>query len=217
VECGCWEGVTRETLSTVLAVDGPVVLVSDHRESSPRAGDHAGRGSTVETKESSRVALALLPNCLVEVGPRTVVEIGRLGLTKDGDETGAGAMRERHSELKLKTGRVTVSHVWGQARALVRISTPQGEAVTPSNALFRVEAERDKTRVTCASGWIEFQPESGPAVQIAPGTAGEWTSSGSRIVSAETDPQAQETLQDALSTEGALRAQMAQVSNLIPR
>ena len=126
-------------------------------------------------------------------------------------------MRERHAELKLKTGRLIVSHVWGQARALVRISTPHGDAVTPSNAVFCVEADAEKTRVTCATGWIEFQPPTGSAVQIPPGSSGEFTSSESRIVAAETDPHAQETLQDALETDQSLRSQMVQRSNVLPR
>jgi hypothetical protein len=200
----------------VLAVDGPAVVITDSRESSPRAGDHAGPGSTIETRGSSRLALSLLPNCLVQVSSRTTVEIGRLALTKDGNET-AGAIRERRAELKLKTGRVIVSHQWGQARAQMRISTPHGDAVTPSNALFCVEADAEKTRVTCATGWIEFQPRTGSAVQIPPGSSGEWTSSESRIVAAETDPHSQENLQDALEAEEQLRAQMAQRSNLLPR
>ena len=119
--------------------------------------------------------------------------------------------------MKLKAGRLIVSHAWGEARARLRISTPEGDAVTPSNALFYIETDAGKTRVTCATGWVEFQPSAGAAVQIPPGSSGEWTSSESRMIAAETDARGQENLREAVETEEYLRAQLAQRSNLLPR
>ena len=144
------------------------------------------------------------------------MEIIRLALTKDGNETGLD-MRGRFADIKLSRGRIFVSHSWGEALARFSLATPEGEVTTPSNALFIVESGEQKTRVTCASGWVEFRPSSAAtATRIPPGSVGEWPSGTSNITNAEADPRAQEDLQQALEVEQMLRGLTASKRNALP-
>jgi ferric-dicitrate binding protein FerR (iron transport regulator) len=145
------------------------------------------------------------------------MQIIRLALTKDGNETGLD-MRGRLAEIKLSQGRIFVSHSWGEARARFSLATSEGEATTPSNALFVVESDQQKTRVTCASGWVEFRPAGAAnATRIPPGSVGQWPGTASSLSKAEADPVAQEDLQQAIEVEQMLRGLAAPKRNALPR
>ncbi len=213
----CWQGTTREVEAIVLSVDGPANLRSNGQLFPLRLDSHPGRGDVVETPGASGVDLSLLPNLLVHLDHDTSIEIVRLSLVKDGNETGS-AMRGRFAEVKLITGRTFVSHVWGEALARLGIATPAGQVVTPSNTLFAVQSEQQKTRVTCASGWVEFQPTGATtATRIPPGSVGEWPSAGPNITAADANPRGQEDLQQAIEIEQKLRDLMIRKRNVLPR
>ena len=213
---GCWEGTTSKTLVTVLAVEGQPTVSSVKTNTSLAADDHLARGAIIQTPASATVSLALLPNCLVRLEPNSSLEIRKVSLTKDGNETGS-AIRERQVEVRLQNGGVIVSQNWGQTRARVSIITPQGEAVTPSNALFSVRVEAGATLVTCATGWVEFRPQGAEnAVQISPSSVGKWGNGGSQIGPAETEPRGQEELQTALEAEDNLKLLLAKRRNIFP-
>ena len=217
--CGCWEGTTREVSSTVLLVDGqPTVDRGSRGKLIPLAADFCpGGGDVLETPGPSRAGLSLLPNLLVLLDRGARMEIIRLALTKDGNETGLD-MRGRFAEIKLSNGRIFVSHSWGEARARFSLATSEGEVTTPSNALFIVQAERQKTRVTCASGWVEFRPSGATtATRIPPGSVGQWPSPASNVSRAEADPVAQEDLQQAVEVEQMLHGLTANKRNALPR
>lgn len=217
--CGCWHGSTREVSSNVLVVDGPASLDrGSGGKVVPLAFDsHPGRGDIIETQAESRASLSLLPNVLVQLERGARMKIIRLETTKDGNETGAD-IRARVAEIELNKGRILVSHSWGEALARFRLVTPQGEVTTPSNALFIVQAEQQKTRITCASGWLEFRPTGADnGTRVPPGSTGEWPSAGSNITPAETNPVAQEDLQQAIEVEQLLRKLAAQKRNSLPR
>jgi hypothetical protein len=217
--CGCWQGTTREVSSRTLLLDGPTTLDRGSRgELIPLGPDlHPARGDAVETQARSRAGLALLPNVLVQLEQGTQMRIKRLELTKDGNETGPDIW-SRVAEIELSKGQILVSHSWGEALARFSLTTPEGEVTTPSNALFVVQAEPQKTRVTCASGWLEFRPVGmADATRIPPGSTGEWTPAGANMTPAETDPVAQEVLQQAIEIEQVLRKLMAQKRNALPR
>jgi hypothetical protein len=217
--CGCWDNTTREVSSTVLLVHGqPFVDRGSGKKRIPLTADfQPGRGDTVETPGSSRTGLSLLPNLLVLLDREARMEIIRLALTKDGNET-ALDMRGRFAEIKLSQGRIFVSHSWGEARARFSLTTPEGEVTTPSDALFIVQSEQQKTRVTCAAGWVEFQPSgAATATRIPPGSVGQWPASASNLSEAESDPSAQENLQQAIDVEQMLRGLSAAKRNVLPR
>ena len=218
MQTGCWEGTTRGVLATVLAVEGAATSRADAREPAPLAPSaHLGKGEIVETSGSSRVAMALLPNLLVELGHNARLEIVRLAITKDGNETGA-AMQGRYAEVTLVRGQMFVSQVWGEALAGFAVMTSQGELVTTSNALFCVESDDHRMRVTCVSGSVGFRTHAAEAVtSIPPGFVGEWSGSSSSLVAAETDARGQEDLQEGLEVEENLRALSSQNRFVLPR
>jgi hypothetical protein len=215
---GCWEGTTRNVSATVLFVEGPAVISSDIRgQPIPLApGAHAGADKIIETPGSSRAALSLLPNLLVQLESNGRLEIVRLALTKDGNETGS-SMQGRYADVKLINGRMFASHDWGEAIARFRVTTPHGELTTTSNSLFCVESDQQKTRVTCVSGTVEWRlGDSGTTTPIPPGFVGEWSGSTSNLVAAETDARAQETLQEGLDVEQKLRDLIAKDRYALP-
>jgi hypothetical protein len=212
-QCGCWQGVTREVLATVLSVEGSATLGDETgRNFIPlRPAAHAGAGKMIETSGSSRVSIVLLPNILVQLGPNTRLEIMRIAVAKDGNETG-NAMLGRYADVKLLSGRMFVSHGWGEATAKFTVVTAHGELVTTSNSLFCIESDEKKTRVTCASGTVGFRArKSDETTRIPPGFLGEWPSVDSSIIAAETDAHGQEDLQEALEVEQKLRGSMSRM------
>jgi hypothetical protein len=177
----------------------------------------AGKGEIVETPGSARAAISLLPNVLVQLERNARLQIRRLALTKDGNETGA-SMQARYAEVNLISGRMFVSQVWGEAIARLTVITPQGELVTTSNALFCVESDEMKTRVTCVSGSIGFQARKGEEeILIPPGFVGEWSGSGATLVAAEADARGQVDLQEGLEVEEKLRILSRQKRLMLPR
>jgi FecR protein len=217
--CGCWEGTSRETLATVLWLEGSVSVSSDHGRSFAelRATKNPGKGEILRTSSGARLWLALLPNSLVELDPETSVEIVRIGLTKDGNETG-NDIRQRFSEINLRGGRIFVSHFWGEARARLAVSTGNGEVSTPSNAAFWVEFAEGKTRLTCVDGWVEFRPaEASSGTRILPGSIGQWPSGDGNIIAAATDSRGQDDLQQGLELEQKLRDLTSRKRNELPR
>jgi hypothetical protein len=178
---------------------------------------HPGRADIAEISGASRTALALLPNLLVQLDHGARMEIIRLTVTKDGNETG-NAMLGRNAEVKLTAGRMVASHDWGNARARFSVITPQGELLTTSNALFCLEADETKTRLTCASGSVDFKPRGADGfTTVAPGFVGEWSASASTVTPADAEKRGQDALQESLEIEQRLRALLNQNRNALPR
>jgi hypothetical protein len=195
-----------------------MISANARRQSVPLVPDtQPGKGDILEMTGSSRAAISLLPNLLIQLDRNARLEILGLALTKDGNETGA-AMRGRHAEVKLLTGRMFASHVWGEAIAKFTLITAQGELVTTSNALFCVESDEHKTRVTCVSGSVEFRGRGAEtSTPIPPGFVGEWSASGASMVAAESEARGQEDLQEGLEVEEKLRALSSQRRLVLPR
>jgi hypothetical protein len=215
----CLEGTTREVLATILAVDGRAMSSSNFRKTpSPlAAGALVGKAEIIETTDSSRVAIALLPNLLIQLDRDARAEILRLKITKDGNET-AVAMQGRYADVKLMKGRIFVSQIWGEAIAGFTLITPHGELVTSSNALFCVESDENKTRVTCVSGSVRWRRREGDAVtRMAPSSVGEFSASESNMLAAESDLRGQEDLQEGLEVEEKLRFLISQKRYVLPR
>lgn len=182
-----------------------------------RATHNPGRHAIVRSASDSRLALALVPNCLSLLDQNSSLEIVRLSITKDGNETGED-MRARSAEIKLITGRLFVSNVWGEAQARLVIATGNGEVSTPSNTSFWVEFSEGKTRVTCVSGWVEFRPSDSPvSTRVPPGSIRQWPAKDSNITAADADLRGQEDLQRATELEQKLRELADKKRNVLPR
>lgn len=210
--------MTRETLATVLSVEGAVTTSTDGgRTFSPlQPGVQPGKGSVIQTSPSSRASIALLPNILLRLEAETRLEIVRIAMTKDGNETGE-AIRGRYATVKLLGGRMVASHNWGEANAEFTIATSHGDLVARSNCLFCLQADEHTTRLTCASGRVSFRPGNGSAVvAVAPGFIGEWSANSSRLIPAESEARGQKDLEEALATEQKLRALSARIPHAPP-
>jgi hypothetical protein len=203
IQCGCSQGTSRETLATVLSVEGGVEISGDGgRTFSPlRLPQTGGKSTVLRTGPTGRVCLTLLPNCVVVLESDTALELGGMAIIKDGNETGSD-VRGRFAEVKLIRGRIFVSHDWGEARARLSVAVAGGELSTPSNAVFWAEFVEGKIRITCVSGWIEFRPSTSPtSTRIRPGWIGRWPSAGENPVPADADAGGQEDLQRAVELE----------------
>jgi len=216
----CSGGTTRDVLATVLAVDGTCVAreFGAHKSDllAPRAT--LPSGAVVSTGPGSRVALALLPNVRIELMEQSELQIVRLLLTKDGNETG-NAMRDRQVEVRLLRGSAVVSQVLGDGgRSKVYVETPAGTLLGDYEALLRIEHADETTRALCVSGIVEFRPRgSQAAIPLPRGSAGEWCRGQSRIFLAETDARGQEDLQQALAADQNLRVLMSRFRYVLPR
>ena len=206
-------------LATVLSVEGSAsISLDDGRNFSElRLAQNPGAHAVLRTATGSQISLALLPNCLVHLEENSSLQIVRLALTKDGNETGDD-MQARLAEAKLIHGRIFVSHVWGETRARLSISTNNGEVSTPSNAAFWIECADGNTRVTCVSGWVEFHPSgAGKSTRVPPGSIGQWPSAAENITAADADPRGQDALQQAIELEQKLRDLAGRKRNVLPR
>lgn len=215
---GCSEDFTRNVVATVLFVDGTALVSAEGgRGSVPLLSEPgAGEGEIIETSASSSAGLALLPNTLIRLDQNTRIEIVRISLAKDGNRM-ASAIRGRYVEIKLLSGRTVVSHDWGEAIARFTVATSQGELITSSNALFCMESDGHRTRVTCVSGIVGFRPSTGGGTApIPPGHIGQWSPEASTVVAAETDAQGQADLEEALEVEQKLRALRERLRNIPP-
>ena len=216
---GCWEGTTRETLATILSIEGKASYSTDGGRTfvALDATRHPGKGDILQTDSNSQLSFALLPNCLLQLHPESSAQIVRISLTKDGNETGSDVLA-RLAEIKLQSGRLLVSHVWGEARASLTVATNNGHVSTPSNALFWVDCAEGKTRVTCATGWVEFRPsDAADSTRIPPGSIGQWPAANANVTAAETDPRGQDDLLKATEIEKKLRDLASRTRNILPR
>ncbi|MEY2518655.1 MAG: hypothetical protein QOF24_414 [Verrucomicrobiota bacterium] len=210
--------MTRETLATVLSVEGAATVSLDGGQifSPLLAGAHPGKRNLIQTSASSRASIALLPNILLQLEPDTRLEIMRIAMTKDGNETG-DSIRGRYAGVKLLSGRLVASHVWGEANADFTIETPNGGLVAKSNCLFSLQVDEHATRLTCASGTVGFAPRKGGAVvAIAPGFIGEWSANSTSLIPGESEARGQKDLEEALAIEQKLRALSAPISHAPP-
>ncbi len=216
---GCWEGITSESLATVLSTEGTAEISSGQGRSFARLGltDHPGKRSVLRTASGSCVVLAPLSNSVVQLEGDTTVEIVRIALTKDGNETG-NDMRSRYVDLTLTGGRILASHEWGEATARFTVATAHGQLIVTSNALFWVESDAARTRITCASGSVGFQPkEASSAARIGSGFVAESSGTTVNVTPADADPLSQERVVEALQLEQQLRDLAARNRNLLPR
>jgi hypothetical protein len=203
----------------VLSVEGSAEISADGaRTFSPLGTSQtAGKSAIVRTGPAGRISLALLPNCLIHLEPDTSIEIRRIALMKDGNETGSD-IRARFAEVNLVRGRIFVSHVWGETRARLAVALANGEVSTPSNAAFWAEFVEEKTRITCVSGWIEFRPSASPAsTRIRPGWIGQWPFAGDNLSPADADARGQEDIQRAMELEQQMRDLLNKRRDLLPR
>lgn len=217
---GCERFGERNVEAVGLAARGTVTVQKDRYspETPIKENAHLALGTIVRTEADSRVSIALLPNALVQLAENTKLEILSLTLAKDGNETD-GPMGDRFVQVKLWRGAAFFSHIRPDtARAELRISTSQGEAMTGSGALFKLDTGNHHARLTSVSGQILFRVEADvQATQIPPGNIGEWNSGKATLVPAETDRIGQQDVLEAVDVEQQLRDLARRRQDVLPR
>ena len=106
---GCWEGISRQVLATVLSLHGEVVYLSKGSTNFRPANSQAklSAGAVLKTSSGARANLVLIPGALAQVSGDSELKINELKLRKDGNETG-DAMRERIARVELRRGGMVV-------------------------------------------------------------------------------------------------------------
>ena len=160
----------------------------------------------------------MLPNALIELEEETKLEILSLTLIKNGNET-EDPMQDRFGSVKLWRGAVFLSHERKDtARAVFKITTSQGEAMTATNCLFKLDAGNHHARLTSISGDIQFRMlDSIKAPRIPPGNVAEWNSGVASLVPAATDRVGQLDVTAGLEAGDRLRAMRFSRRDLPPR
>ena len=93
---GCWQGMTREVLATVLSVRGEAAWAMEGRNDVRPITSQTkfGTGSIVRTFQDAQIDMTLVPGALARISSNSELKIEKLRLSKDGNETEDG-MRSR--------------------------------------------------------------------------------------------------------------------------
>ena len=143
---GCWEGISRRVVATVLSKQGEVVYGSSEKNDFRPLGpdEKPGVGGVLRTSDGADVDLELLPGLLVRVSHNSEFKIEELKLTKDGNET-AGGMLNRAARVHLNRGKVTVYFQQPDgAEGQVGIGTDRVSFSAKPGSLFHVEANNSR-------------------------------------------------------------------------
>lgn len=124
----------------------------------PRAGD------SLHTAADAHADLELLANTLISVMPGSEAKLVTIALTKDGDETG-DAIRQRDVHLALSRGALVVSQEEEPemtAALRLAVETAQKVAQTNFDAVFRIEADEQRTRIIAQADRSRSNPSAKP-------------------------------------------------------
>lgn len=213
---GCWRGVSREVLASVLLVQGDVVYQGTVEDpSTPLTLEtNPSARSVLRTSGTGRADLALVPGALLHISGDSEVRIEELRLTKDGNETEDG-MRERAARVRLNRGSVSiVFDRRDESDVRFAIVTPDATITVDSDCVCRVAVAKGQTRLTCARGKAYARAEGAETAVVKAGYFGEWPN-GTTATAAE-DPRAQIDVAEAIEAERTLRELQAVQSKRRP-
>ena len=181
--CGCWEGIGREVLATVLSTRGKVVSFS---KGSPNFRPVTSRtnlsaGSSLRTSSEAQINLMLVPGALAQISADSELNIEELTLTKDGNETG-DAMHERIARIELRRGGIVVLF---EGAARFTIATRAATINVLPSCLLRLDVDEGGTRATCVRGKFYATPQNGQIVAVDAGYFREWPSERGAVSTAE--------------------------------
>jgi hypothetical protein len=199
---GCWEGMSRQVVATILSLRGQIVYSSKEGGSFEPVSSETklGAGSTLQTSTDGAMNIALIPGALTQISGDSELKIEELELTKDGNETG-DAMRERIARLELRRGAVTVLF---EGFARFTIETKQCTITVLPSCLFRLDVDGSRTRLTCVRGKIYAAQKPGQISAVEAGYVCEWPSDHNAVPAAD-DAQGQIDTTATLQTGRELR------------
>ena len=208
---GCWEGISRDVLATVLSTRGEVVSLSKGSANFGPVGPETklGAGSILRTLSGAKVDLLLVPGALARVSGNSELKIEELNLTKDGNETG-DAIRERVARMELRRGTMIVLF---EGFAHFTIETRAATIRVLPSCLLRLDVDETRTRATCVRGKLYATPQNGQPVAIDTGFFREWPSVRGAVSTTE-DPQGQTDTPSTLEAARELQELAAQRDRL---
>ncbi len=185
---GCWEGMSRQVVATILSLRGQIVYSSKKGGSFEPVSSETklGAGSTLRTPTDGAINLALIPGALTQISGDSELKIEELELTKDGNETG-DAIRERIARVGFRRGEMVVLF---DGFARFTIQTPQATITVLPGCLIRLDVDANRTRVTCVRGKIFAAQKPGQISAVEAGYVCEWPSDHGPVPAAD-DPQGQ--------------------------
>ena len=219
---GCWEGISRHVLATVLAVRGEVTARPNERAKFEAITLESlfGGGTVIRTSADGQVDLMLVPGVLVRLFDNSELRIQDLILVKDGNET-AGGMISRTARMRLTRGRAVAYFLEAEdARGDLIIETDRVSLAAHPGTLFRVEASSDSTRAVSGVGQIyptvgeagslpknksSPSPIENAGAALSKGLFQVWPSSAGQPVPAAEDSQAQTELTETIKAGEELR------------
>ncbi len=204
---GCWEGISRQVLATVLSVRGEVVYASQERNDFRTIDPDTtlGVGSLVRTADRAGLDIALLPGVLLQVSGNSEFKIEELTLVKDGDET-QGGMLNRMARIQFNKGKINVYFEQPDgATGRLTIITDRVTLNAKPGCLFQIQTDKSRTRLTCVLGEVYASQGNRAASVINQGFFQEWPSERPTPASAANDARGQIETTDALKAERELR------------
>src|SRR5438552_3003277 len=175
---GCWQGITREVLATVLSVRGEAVWAMEGRNDLRPITSRTkfGAGSVVRTFQDAQIDVTLLPSALARISSNSELKIEKLRLSKDGNETEDG-MRSRVVSVQLNRGKISaLFQRRDESEMRFTIGTRQATISADDNCLFQVREEETKTRVTCVRGKVYVSQGDRQMSVLDAGYLQEWPS-----------------------------------------
>ena len=204
---GCWEGISRDVLATVLSVHGDsTVRFGQHGKfQSVNADSTFPAGSHIETAAGAVLDLILLPGLFVRVFDNSKLDIENLTLVKDGNETGGG-MSSRAARVRLLQGRVVASFEDSRgARGELVLTTDRITITANPASLLRVESGERETRVVSAWRTIYTAPADSGDPGVPQGYYQVWPSDVRRAIPTADDARAQADLAETVAVGNELR------------
>jgi hypothetical protein len=204
---GCWQGVSRNVMATVLSGDGEVDSSTEGQNGfrAIRPGTKLRVGNVARTSKDAKLNIALLPGALVQLSNSSEIKIQALQISKDGNETADG-MRSRVVRVQLNRGKIiALFQRSNESATQFTISTRQATISSDQNCLFQIQVEDTKTRLTCARGKVSASQGDHQMSVIEAGYFQEWPSNGSAAMSTADDARGQIDVTDALEAERELR------------
>jgi hypothetical protein len=163
-------------------------------------------GTIIRSSANSSVQIACLSNTLIHLFENSTVEIDRLSLRKDGNETD-DEMEARSARCRLAMGTMTIAYQGAEGVSEFIAVTPHGTLTAKFSSVIRLVVDNEVTRITCASGMVSFEPSNGrPPVLVEAGFVAESTTLGTTIVPAATTTEGQQAISNALEVERQLAA-----------
>jgi hypothetical protein len=204
---GCWKGISREVLATVLSIRGQVTYApkgtNDRHILGP--GARLNAGCSVRASDGAEVDITLLPGVLLRASDNSDVTIDELKLIKDGDETRSG-MRGRTARIQLKQGKATLSYEQPDGTSgSVAVVTDRVTVNARLDSLFCIETDARHTRVICIRGQVDVLDATGKSSVIKTGRLQNWDDRQSESILVRTDSRTQPEIDNALKVEEQLR------------